>query len=102
MPETGHYTTERRERSSFIRSVIGIGNVVDSFTVDSGHANGAEIHKVTDTAVIIICNQTGETITEIIARPMQLKRLYGARGEVPPKWLLRLAYRHNQLRYNEK
>lgn len=82
---------------------IGEGTVIDSFVVDKGHDKGAEIHSVTDTGIILIYNKyTNKLITELIARPGQLQRLYRAeQREVPPK-LLSLAYKHITLHYNNK
>lgn len=98
-----HYSTERQDRNSFINNYIGTGNIVDSFIVDRGHPGGAEVHSVTDTAIIIIHNAiTKKIITELIARPEQLRRLYRSIGQEPPKHLLKLAYKHNAERYNEK
>lgn len=100
---TLHFEQERKEREIFIRDVIGIGNVIETFIVERGHSRGIELHKVTDTAIIAIHNQkTNELITELIARPEQLRRLYSQRGEKPPRWLLRKAFKNNSLRYNEK
>ena len=102
MNPTVHYSTEIQERLSFIDENIGHGNIIDSFVVDRGHPHGAEIHSVTDTALIIITNQeTNKIITELIARPEQLRRLYRSDGREPPKKVLKLAYRHNAHRYNE-
>lgn len=96
-----HYSIERQERRAFIKEHIGEGNVIDSFVVDRGHPNGAEIHSVTDTGIIIIHNQrTNKLITELIARPAQLKRLYSARNREVPSKLLSLAYKHNAESYN--
>lgn len=103
MDATGHFAADRRDRDAFIHNVIGLGTVIDSFVVDRGHHNGLEVHSVTDTAVIIIHNQkTKKLITELIARPEQLRKLYETRNEKPPRWLLKLAYKNNMLRYNEK
>lgn len=100
MNNTAHYSAERHR---FIQEHIGEGNIVDSFVVDRGHPGGAEIHDVTDTAVIIIHNQrTHKLITELIARPEQLRKLYSMSGREPPKKILKLAYKHNIDRYNEK
>ena len=100
---TLHYHTERQERDNFIHNSIGIGNIIDSFIVDRGHPSGAELHSVTDTAIIIIHNyETKKLITELIARPEQLRRLYRSSGKDVPKKILKLAYKHNFERYNEK
>ena len=96
-----HYSTERQERHAFIQQHIGEGNIIDSFVVDRGHPSGAEIHSVTDTAIIIIHNQrTNKLITELIARPEQLRLYRSENREVPPK-VLSLAYKHNIASYNE-
>ena len=98
-----HYNIERQSRYEFITQNIGVGNVVDSFIVDRGHPGGAEIHSVTDTAIIIIHNQkTNKLITELIARPEQIRRLYRLYGRTPPRKIIELAYDHNKYRYNEK
>ena len=91
-----HYSAERQERHAFIQQYIGEGNIVDSFVVDRGHPGGAEIHSVTDTAIIIIHNQkTNKLITELIARPEQLRRLYRSSNRKVPAKILSLAYKHN-------
>lgn len=97
-----HYRTERQERHAFIQEHIGEGNIIDSFVVDRGHPGGAEIHSVTDTAIIIIYNQrTNKIITELIARPEQLRRLYRSENREVPREILSLAYKHNIASYNE-
>ena len=97
-----HYSTERQERHAFIKEHIGEGNIIDSFVVDRGHPSGAEIHSVTDTAIILIHNQrTNKLITELIARPEQLRRLYRLENREVPAKVLSLAYKHNIASYNE-
>lgn len=96
-----HYSVERQERRAFICKHIGEGNVVDSFVVNRGHPGGAEIHSVTDTGIIIIHNQqTNKLITELVARPQQLRRLYKSVNRDVPKDILSLAYKHNIASYN--
>lgn len=98
-----HYNNDRQSRNTFINDKIGAGEIVDSFVVDRGHPGGAEVHSVTDTAIIIIHNQkTNKLITELIARPEQIRRLYRSAGKTPPKNIIELAYKHNRDRYNEK
>ena len=98
-----HYSIDRRQRDEFIHNNIGLGTIIDSFVVDRGHPGGAEVHSVTDTAIIIIHNLfTKKLITELIARPEQLRRLYHSAGKEPPKKIIKLAYKHNIGRYNEK
>ena len=93
----------RRERHEYIQEYIGLGDVIDSFVIDRGHEDGPEIHSVTTTALILIQNaRTQKPITELIARPEQLRRLYQTVGKQPPRKLLRLAYKHNSERLNNK
>lgn len=97
-----HYIAERKERHALIQEHIGEGNIIDSFVVDRGHPSGAEIHSVTDTAIIIISNlRTNKLITKLVARPEQLRRLYNAKGRKVPRKLLSLAYKHNIEDYNQ-
>lgn len=97
-----HYSTARQERHAFIQEHIGEGTIVDSFVVDKGHPGGAEVHSVTDTAIIIIHNQkTNKLITELIARPEQLRRLYRSVNRRVPSKILSLAYKHNMAEYNK-
>lgn len=101
MDSTDHFEA-RKARTKYIHNEIGIGNIVDKFIVDRGHPGGNEIHSVTDTAIIIIQNETTKRlITELIARPEQLRRLYRGIGKEPPKSILKLAYEHNKYRLNE-
>lgn len=100
--ESVHYSTERQARHAFIKEHIGEGNIIDSFVVDRGHPSGAETHSVTDTAIILIHNQrTKKLITELIARPEQLRRLYRSENREVPARVLSLAYKHNIASYNE-
>ena len=103
MQETSeHYIKERRSRDTFINDNIGIGTIIDTFVVDRGHPGGAEIHSVTDTAIILIHNlNTKRLITELIARPEQIRRLYRSVDKTPPKSIIKMAYKHNAERYNE-
>ena len=71
-----HYTNDRQKREQVINT-IGIGKVVARFVVDRGHKDGAERHEITDTGIIIICNnKTNKIITKLIARPGQIRRYY--------------------------
>lgn len=101
--KTKHYDEERNEREKFIKENIGDGKVIRSFVVDKGHKDGAEIHSITDTGLIIIRNiYTGKIITMLIARPNQLNRLYKTINTTPPKWLIDLAMKHEKLNYHHK
>ena len=97
-----HYSTVRTEREAFIDEHIGEGTPVDSFIVDRGHPKGAEIHTVTDTAIILIYNQlTHKLITKLIARPEQIYRLYYTNNRKPPKKVLKMAYKHVTANYHK-
>lgn len=84
-----HYTVDRAEREAIIRQ-IGQGKVVASFRVDRGHVKGAEIHKITDTGIILIYGEkSGVLITKLIARVGQIRRYY-PNGNAP-KYLIEKA-----------
>lgn len=79
---SAHYQNDRLIREHMIQ-YIGQGTVVRTVRWDRGHPNGAEIHKITDTGIIIIFNErTGKLITKIIARPNQIRR-YWEEGKAP-------------------
>ena len=101
---SNHYDKQRYKRQRLINKYInGDGNVINSFVVDKGHKDGAEIHSITDTGLIIVHNQnTGKLVTKLIARPEQIKRYYKGLEEQPPKWLLDLAEWHKSLGYNRR
>lgn len=95
-----HYTKDRQLRESIINQ-IGTGNVIKEVIVDRGHRNGPEIHKITDTALILVYNQrTGILVTKLIARPAQILRYY--RDDEPkPTKVVELARVHARMKYNE-
>ena len=51
-----HYNRDRVAREKLIRE-IGIGKEIKTVRVDRGHKNGAEIHHITDNAIVIIENE---------------------------------------------
>lgn len=90
-----HYNQDRDWREYLISTVIGEGNLVDSFVVDKGHRNGPEIHSVTDTGIIIIYNKkSGKMVTKLIARPGQVIRYYKNEGKEIPWEIVKIAKRH--------
>ncbi len=90
-----HYTDDRKIREELIQR-IGLGKEIGTFRVDKGHPNGAELHTVTDTGIIIIRNErTHKMVTKLIARPNQIKR-YG----IKDKNLIEIARKHQILGYN--
>ena len=100
-----HYRKKRYKREKLIEKYLGgDGNVVDSFIVDRGHANGDEIHEIRDNGLIIIFNRnTKKLVSKLIARPQQIKRYYNTNGREPPKEIeniLHLAELHERLGYN--
>ena len=81
----------------------GFGHTLafDVFEIDRGHEDGAEIHSVTDTGIIIVRNKRNNVlITELIARPQQLRKLYASDNRKVPRELLRLAYTYTIAGYN--
>ena len=95
-----HYTKDRQRREAIIAQ-IGTGNIIKEAVVDRGHRNGPEIHKITDTALILVYNQrTGILVTKLIARPAQILRYYKD-DEPKPTKVVELAREHARKKYNE-
>lgn len=102
--DTRHYANDKNimVRNNVIEKYIGYGTDIFSAEVDRGHKNGTEIHVVTDTAIIKIYNtKTRKHITDLIARPNQIKRVYHAKGQYAPQWLLDIAYENRSRGFNE-
>lgn len=100
---TMHYEFDKNTavRREIIEKYIGWGEDIFSAEIDRGHKNGAEIHVVTDTAIIRVYNvNTREYITDLIARPNQIKRVYNAKGQRAPRWLLDIAYENRNRGFN--
>lgn len=73
---TEHARNMSIERKTKIKE-IGIGKTLDRFIWDKGHKNGAEIHTITTTGLIIVQNKrTNNLVTVLIARPQQIRRYY--------------------------
>lgn len=101
--DTIHYKNDKNiaVRTMVIEKYIGFGRDIFSAEVDRGHKNGTEIHVVTDTAIIKIYNaRTHKHVTDLIARPNQIKRVYNAKGQYAPKWLLDVAYENQNRGFN--
>ena len=95
-----HYRNDRKERENLIHNVIGEGKEVATFKIDRHHKNGAELHTITDTGIIIIRNaKTKKLITKLIARPNQIKRYFKVITEAIQK-IINLAFEHTRLGYN--
>lgn len=97
--DSKHWRKDRQVRSKIIAQ-IGLGQVVKEVVVDRGHRNGPEVHKITTTGLVVICNQrTGIMVTVLIARPNQIKRYY-AENEAPQD-IINLAIEHMRAGYNK-
>ena len=82
---TLHFSEERSARHLDILELIGSGSLICSLVVDKGHRNGAEIHSIFSNGVIVIRNQrTNLLITELIARPAQLRRYWELQNKAIP------------------
>lgn len=98
---TAHWSQERVERHNKIMSLIGDGKLVASFEVDTKHPNGTEIHNVFDNGIVLIQNkQTQRLVTELIARPQQIKRYWEYLGKPMPieVWVITSKAREHQLK----
>lgn len=94
-----HFTRDRQVRRSVVESLIKSenGHIVKSYIVDTGHKNGLEIHDVYSNSVVKIYNyNTNKHITDIIARPNQIKR-YG----ILDAKMLKAAQIHKELNLNK-
>lgn len=101
MLNTTLHWKERKDRNTFIKNTIGLGNPIRTFKVDKGHKNGEELHTITDTGIIIIRNATtSKLITTLIARPNQIKRYYINRNEQAPTYLINMSIKHTKAGYN--
>lgn len=97
-----HYDNDRYYREMFIYNYLGgNGKIIDSFIVDKGHINGAELHCVTSNGLIIVYNvRTWKMITKLVARPWQVERLYMHTKKDCPKELLELCREHQKMGFN--
>ena len=88
-----HYQLDRKNRHDFIIKNIGYGKPIRKKIVDKGHINGAEIHLITDTGIIIVYNaKTKIHVTDMIARPTQLERYNCDSWICPAETLAKAAY----------
>lgn len=94
-----HYNKDRIEREKLIKK-IGIGKEVATFRVDRHHINGAELHTITSTGIIIIRNErTNKMVTKLIARPAQIARYFETETK-EVKDIMKIAREHQKLGYN--
>ena len=102
MKKTIHFSKERNTREKLLEElkapILSIDGKLCIFVVDKGHKNGAEIHVITENAVICIYNQRSKKfVTALIARPAQLERY----GVIIPDFVIRRARLHTSMGYNE-
>lgn len=102
--KTLHFSIDRSERHLKVLSLLGVGRHLYSFIVDKGHVNGAEIHSIFSNGVIVIRNRrTNLLITELIARPGQIRRYWEIQGKALPceMWVVMEKAKQNQVKgYN--
>ena len=96
-----HYIKDRVAREKMIAQ-IGIGKAVATFRVDRGHPNGAELHTITSTGIIVIRNEkTNTLVTKLIARPKQIERYFDNKDSEIVKKLVLIARVHQEKGYNK-
>ena len=101
MTYSNHFLNDRKTRNSLIK-YIGYGKPIFSTVIDKGHKNGPERHIITDTGIVFIINKnTEKLVTTLIARPGQIKKYYESQQQQAPENLLKIAYDHQKLGYNE-
>lgn len=94
-----HYNRDRIRREKLIKE-IGLGEVIATVEVDRGHRDGAELHTITTTGIIIIRNkETQKLITKLIARPNQIRRYFPKETEIIKKTIA-IAMVHQKMGYN--
>ena len=99
MTQSRHYTEDRKAREELINK-IGTGKAIATVRVDRGHRNGAELHTITTTGIIIIRNErTHKMITKLIARPGQVRRYFTEITEEVQK-VINIAREHQLANYN--
>ena len=99
MTQSRHYTEDRQAREALI-NMIGTGEAIATVRVDKGHRNGAELHTITTTGIIIIRNErTHKMITKLIARPGQIRRYFTEITEDIQN-VINIAREHQIMKYN--
>ena len=94
-----HYNRDRIRREKLIQE-IGLGKAIATVEIDRGHKDGAELHTITTTGIIIIRNaKTKKLVTKLIARPNQIRR-YGLKETEVIKKAIAVAMIHQKLGYN--
>lgn len=99
MKNSRHWKAERKERNKVIQQ-IGLGATIKVVEVDNHHINGPEIHKISNTGIITILNKrTKKMITQLIARPGQIRRYYKENETIPTE-LIEIAREHQRMYLN--
>lgn len=96
--DSKHYKKDRCERKRIINDEIGgYGKKLFTIECDRKHRNGPELHTVTENGIIMIFNAyTKIHVTDLIARPEQLKRY----GKPIPEDTLKKAKYHVNMGWN--
>lgn len=100
-----HYTYYRQNRTKSIRLIGGQGRLYTAFLVDRGHPDGPEIHSITDNAIIIIHNaNTNKLVTQLIARPGQIRRYFSEEqidSDEKLQAIINKAWEHQKMHINK-
>lgn len=98
--QTLHFKNSRIARFGRVQKEIGFGFVIRACVVDRGHANGQEVHVITDTGIVAVFNRHTESlITILVARPQQIKRYYAPFGDDVPEALMTAAYNNTVVKH---
>lgn len=99
---TSHMVKDRRKRAQTIVEKVGVGEPVAQFRVDKQHKNGVEVHEVRSTGVVNIYDENkGRLVTQLIARPEQVERLYRGVGEKAPRNIIEKCVKNVSMKLNE-
>ena len=102
---TCHFNADRRTRHNNIVKHIGDGKYVTTFLCDTNHPNGNELHNIFDNGIILVQNEnTKKIVTELIARPNQIKRYWTLSNKELPQtmnYIIEKCLLHEQKGYNE-
>lgn len=101
---TYHYNNDRMTRNEFITTLFDASTkVLNIFLCDTGHKNGKELHIIYNNGVIAIYNErTKKHITDLIARPQQIKRYYEMTNTRCQNELIKIAREHQKQKLNYK
>lgn len=93
-----HVREDRQERIKQIYKVDKNGIIDRAFIVDKNHRNGLELHAVSKNGVIYVYNLESKIlVTEFIANPYRISRLYQYCNLIAPSALLDRARKNYNL-----